>query len=153
VTEPNDSRSFRRPESVLVIIHTAALECLLLERVEPAGFWQSVTGTLDWDETPAAAAAREVREETGLDPARLRDASVTRRFPILPAWRARYAPDVTENTEHLWYLELPEREPVTLDPAEHRAYRWLPLDFAIEAATSWTNREGLERLAQERSAR
>jgi dihydroneopterin triphosphate diphosphatase len=153
VTEPHDPRSFRRPESVLVIIHTAALQCLLLERVEPAGFWQSVTGTLHWDETPAAAAAREVREETGIDPTGLRDAAVTRRFPILPAWRARYAPDVTENTEHLWYLELPERQPVTLDPAEHRAYRWLPIDFAIDFATSWTNREGLERLARERSAR
>jgi hypothetical protein len=37
---------------------------------------------------------------------------------------------------------------VTLDPKEHRAYRWLPFDFAIETATSWTNREGLERLGR-----
>lgn len=136
-----------------MIVHTTDLECLLLERVEPEGFWQSVTGTLHWDETPAEAAAREVREETGLDPAGIRDASVTRRFPIRPEWRSRYAPDVTENTEHLMYLELPERQVVTLDPAEHRAYRWLPLDFAIESTTSWTNREGLERLARERDAR
>jgi dATP pyrophosphohydrolase len=149
VTErASDRHRYRRPESVLVIIHTPKLECLLLERVEPAGFWQSVTGTLDWGETPAEAAAREVREETGLDPTGLRDAGITRRFPILPEWRSRYAPDVEENTEHLWYLELPERRPVTLDPKEHRAYRWLPFDFAIETATSWTNREGLERLGR-----
>lgn len=119
----------------------------MLERVAPAGFWQSVTGTLRWRETPAAAAAREVLEETGIDPAGLCDASVTRRFPILPEWRSRYAPGVTENTEHLWYLTLPERPAVTLNPAEHRDYRWLPLDEAIEIASSWTNREGLERLA------
>jgi dATP pyrophosphohydrolase len=154
VTDPSGgSSAFRRPESVLVVVHTQKLECLLLERVEPAGFWQSVTGTLGWTETPAAAAAREVVEETGLDPANLRDAAVTHRFPILPEWRSRYAPDVTENTEHLWYLELEDRKPVTLDPSEHRACKWLPLDQAIETATSWTNREGLERLGRERTAR
>jgi dATP pyrophosphohydrolase len=145
---PQATDRYRRPESVLVIVHTRALECLLLERVNPEGFWQSVTGTLGPDETAAAAAAREVREETGLEPAGLQDASVTRRFPILPAWRSRYAPDVTENTEYLWYLELPDRQPVALNSAEHRAYRWLPLDDAIATATSWTNREGLERLGR-----
>jgi dATP pyrophosphohydrolase len=148
VTEPREGeRRFRRPESVLVIVHTIALECLLLERVEPAGFWQSVTGTLRWDESPAEAAARELVEETGIDPVGLRDAGVTRSFPILPAWRERYAPDVAENTEHLWYLRLPVRVPVTLDPREHLAFQWLPLEAAIAAATSWTNREALERLA------
>lgn len=119
----------------------------MLERIEPAGFWQSVTGTLRWDETPAETAAREVREETGLDPCGLRDAAVSCRFPILPAWRSRYAPDVSENTEYLWYLELPATQPVTLNPEEHIAYRWLALDQAIEVATSRTNRQGLERLS------
>jgi dATP pyrophosphohydrolase len=152
VTEaPTESAAFRRPESVLVIVHTTARECLLLERIEPAGFWQSVTGALHQGESPAEAAARELREETGLDPAALRDSGITRRFPILPAWRARYAPGTEHNTEHLWYLELPERQRVTLNPAEHRAFRWLPLDLAIEAASSWTNREGLERLVRPRA--
>jgi len=151
VTEAADQgHRFSRPESVLVVIHTQALECLLLERVEPSGFWQSVTGTLRWDETPGSAAAREVREETGLDAADLHDAGVTRRFPILPQWRRRYAPDVEENTEHLWYLELPERQEITLNPAEHRACRWLALGEAIETVSSWTNREALESLRHER---
>jgi dATP pyrophosphohydrolase len=142
-----EAQRYRRAESVLVIVHTPQLECLLLERVRPTGFWQSVTGSLEWDETPAAAAAREVREETGLEPTGLRDAGISRRFPILPEWRTRFAPDVTENTEHLWYLELPGRQPVTLNPAEHCDFRWLPLAEAIRSASSWTNREGLERLA------
>jgi dATP pyrophosphohydrolase len=136
----------RRPESVLVVIHTPDRQCLLLERIEPPDFWQSVTGTLHWDETPAACAAREVREETGLDPAGLRDAQRRRSFPILPAWRGRYAADVHENLEHLWYLELPAPEPITLNPREHRAYRWLPLEAAIAKVWSWTNREALEPL-------
>ncbi len=137
---------WRRPESVLVVIYTAALECLLLERARPRGFWQSVTGTLAWDETPAQCAAREVAEETGLEPAGLRDAHVQRSFPILPAWRARYAPDVTTNLEHLWYLELAARAPVRLRPEEHVAYCWLPLAEAVARVSSWTNREALERL-------
>ena len=61
LTDREARERYRRPESVLVIVHTASLECLLLERVSPEGFWQSVTGTLRWDETPPMAAARELR--------------------------------------------------------------------------------------------
>jgi dATP pyrophosphohydrolase len=138
---------YKRPESVLVVIHTRALECLLLERVEPPGFWQSVTGTLLWSETPAECAAREVREETGLEPTGLRDARARRSFPLLPAWRARYAPGVDTNVEHLWYLELPAVAPIRLEPREHVAFAWLPVAEAAAKVSSWTNREALERLA------
>ncbi len=137
---------FSRPESVLVVICTPRRECLLLQRVRPPGFWQSVTGTLRWDETPAAAAAREVREETGLDLAGLVDTKQTNRFPILPEWRDRYAPGVAENLEHLLYLQLPEICEVRLNAEEHVAYRWMGLEKAIGTVTSWTNREALERL-------
>ena len=139
---------FKRPESVLVVVHTRSGECLLLERAQPRGFWQSVTGSLAWGETAADCAAREVREETGLDPAGLRDARVLRTFPIIPAWRARYAPGVETNLEHLFYLELAAAQPVRLAPAEHVAYEWLPIEAAVRKASSWTNREAIERLAR-----
>ena len=59
--------TLKLPLSVLVVVHTKDLEVLLLERARRPGFWQSVTGSLDWLEEPLeAAAAREVREETGL---------------------------------------------------------------------------------------
>jgi dihydroneopterin triphosphate diphosphatase len=143
---------FRRPESVLVVVHTPGLDCLLLERVEPRGFWQSVTGTLRPDETPAECAARELVEETGLAPLGLRDAEVQRSFPILPAWRSRYAPGVDSNVEHQWYLEVPEVRAVQIEPTEHVAYLWLPVEAAIEKVASWTNREALQRLRDARLA-
>jgi dihydroneopterin triphosphate diphosphatase len=142
---------FKRPESVLVVVHTTELECLLLERVEPRGFWQSVTGSLRWDETPAECAARELAEETGLAATGLRDAQLQQTFPILPAWRSRYAPDIDSNLEHLWYLELPEVRAIELAPREHAAYLWLPIDGAIEKVASWTNREALARLKAQRA--
>ena len=143
---------FRRPESVLVVVHTPKLDCLLLERTEPRGFWQSVTGTLDWAETPANCAAREIGEETGLAPEGLRDAQIQNTFPILPAWRARYSPDVQSNLEHVYYLEVPEVRAVQLASGEHVAYLWLPVEAAIEKVASSTNREALQRLNDSRSA-
>jgi len=139
-------RPLKRPESVLIVVHTPSLECLMLERVDPPDFWQSVTGSLRWGETAADAAVRELAEETGLPPDGLVDAGIERRFAIMPAWRHRFGADVTENLEHWFYLETPAACEVTLNPAEHRRYRWLALEEAIELATSWTNREALERL-------
>ena len=138
--------TLRRPESVLVVIHTPEQYCLLMERVQPVEFWQSVTGTLHWDETPAETATREVFEETGLSAAGLVDGRLQQRFPLLAEWRTRYAADVTENLEHLWYLTVPAISPVTLNPEEHTSYQWLPLEDAIATVTSWTNRLGLEQL-------
>ena len=160
---------FKRPESVLVVVHTPRLQCLLLERVTPRGFWQSVTGTLRWGEGLTAAAVREICEETGLvcvapapdaagapgshvegvherHPPMLMQTTVSNRFPILPEWRHRYEPGVTENLEHLLYLELPETREVTLNAEEHVTYRWMGLEEAILKVTSWTNREALEGL-------
>jgi dihydroneopterin triphosphate diphosphatase len=135
---------------VLVVVHTPALDCLLLERVEPRGFWQSVTGSLRWAESPAECAARELGEETGLGSQGLRDAQIQRSFPILPAWRSRYAPGVDSNLEHQWYLEVPEMRAVDIEPTEHVAYLWLPIDAAIERVASWTNREALQLLKDSR---
>lgn len=136
---------WKRPESVLVLVHTADAQVLLLERLEPAGFWQSVTGSLEWGESAVAAAARELHEETGLE-GQLRDCRLQSRFPILPAWRARYAPDVAENREFVFAVCYPLPPPVRLNPAEHRDWCWLPAAAAAERAASATNREAIRRL-------
>lgn len=139
-------RSYKRPESVLVVIYTGAGEVLLLERCKPPGYWQSVTGSVGWDEQPREAAVREAREETGLELDRqLVDCERSNRFEILPAWRERYAPEARYNVEHVFLAQLPQPVPVTINPAEHHQAVWLPARQAALKASSYTNREAIER--------
>jgi dATP pyrophosphohydrolase len=133
------------PVSTLVVIHTPALDVLLLERADRPGYWQSVTGSQDEGETLAETAAREVMEETGIDARRhdLRDWNLQNVFDIYPVWRHRYAPGVTHNTEHVIGLRVPERLPVRLEPREHLAAEWVPWREAAERVFSWTNRKAI----------
>ena len=134
------------PVSVLVVVHSAGGEVLLLERASRAGFWQSVTGSLDRpDEAPADAALREVAEETGIvaRPGQLRKWNLRYTFEIYSQWRHRFAPGTTHNTEHMFSLELPQRVPVRLAPAEHVASRWLPWRDAAAQCFSWSNRDAI----------
>ncbi|MGF1642039.1 MAG: dihydroneopterin triphosphate diphosphatase [Thiotrichales bacterium] len=137
------TRRWKRPESVLVVVYTATADVLLLRRREPPDFWQSVTGSLEWGEDPRSAALRELHEETGIDGLELQDCRKSRRFPIIPPWRARYAPDTDENEEHVFSLRLAQRVPPTLNPAEHTEFLWLPRDAAAARVWSWTNRDAI----------
>ena len=139
------------PISVLVVVHTLAREVLLLERAHRPGYWQSVTGSLDWAEEPlAAAAAREVKEETAIDaPAGdLTRWNVAYRFEIYLHWRHRFAPGVTHNTEHVFGLALRERTAVSLAPDEHVAFAWLPWREAAQRCFSWSNRDAIHILGE-----
>ncbi len=113
----------------------------MMERTRPHGFWQSVTGSLRWGESAAAAAARELSEETGLCNVRPVDLQRSVRFPIIPPWRARYAPEARFNHEHWFLLVLPARRMIRLNRSEHRQYRWMPPAQALRRASSWTNRQ------------
>ena len=133
------------PVSTLVVIHTPALEVLLIERADRPGFWQSVTGSQDPGESLPQTAAREVREETGIVVAEgeLRDWQVTNVYEIFPVWRHRYAPGVTHNTEHVFSLCVPPGTPVRLAPGEHLRHRWLPFAEAAGEVFSWSNRQAI----------
>jgi len=134
------------PVSVLVVVHTAQGDVLLLERAARPGYWQSVTGSLDRpDEPPAAAALREVREETGIEapPQDLRSWNLAYTFEIYAQWRHRFAAGTTHNTEHVFSLALPGRVPVTLAADEHVASQWLPWREAAERCFSWSNRDAI----------
>lgn len=144
-------KTFKIPESVLVVIHTPELEVLLIERTGHAGFWQSVTGSRDTLEEPfLQTAMREVMEETGIHaPAgQFVDWSVANTYEIYPAWRGRYAPGITHNTEHVFSLCVPRHTAVTLSAREHMAYRWLPHLEAADLCFSPSNAEALLLLPQ-----
>ena len=145
------SRPWKIPESVLVVIHTPALDVLLIRRADASEFWQSVTGSKDTaDEPLALTAAREVAEETGIRcgegtalASQLVDWQLRNIYEIYPGWRARYEPGVTHNTEHLFGLCVPERLAPTLDPREHTAWQWLPYREAADACFSPSNAEAI----------
>jgi dATP pyrophosphohydrolase len=140
---------FKLPESVLVVVHTAQLQVLLLERAAQPGFWQSVTGSREPDDRDLEATARrELVEETGLAVGALTDWKLTNRYEIWPQWRARYAPDVTHNTEHVFGFLVPEIAVATLDPAEHTRQVWLPWQEAMGKVFSPTNRDAIWQLSR-----
>lgn len=144
------SRIHKIPESVLVVIHTPALDVLLIRRAD-AGTWQSVTGSKDAPDEPfVITAIREVAEETGIDcthgsalHAGLRDWGLENVYDIYPRWLHRYPPGVTRNTEHVFGLQVPSGTAITLNPREHTAWRWLPWQAAADECFSPSNAEAI----------
>jgi dihydroneopterin triphosphate diphosphatase len=139
---------FKIPVSVLVVIHSADQQVLLIERADAPGFWQSVTGSQEPGESLRETAVRELMEETGLD-ARdhtLTDWNMRNQFEIFPRWQHRYAPGVTHNSEHVFGLCLPEPAPVLLAQREHLDQIWLPHEQAAERCFSWSNAAAIRRL-------
>jgi dATP pyrophosphohydrolase len=151
---PDAVRRFKVPESVLVVIHTAELSVLLLERADAPGFWQSVTGSKDAPDEPLVdTCIREVAEETGIvvgSPAvplaRLVDWQLANVYEIYPVWRHRYAEGVTRNTEHVFGLEVDEGTAVRLAPREHVAFAWLDWRAAADRCFSPCNAEAILQL-------
>ena len=144
------------PESVLVVIFSADLQVLLLERADKPGFWQSVTGSKDTlDEVLRETAIREVFEETGLQigspgipESALVNWNLSNVYEIYPVWRHRYAEGVTHNTEHVFGLLVPPDIPVRLAEREHLQYRWLSWREAADQCFSPSNAEAILQLSR-----
>ena len=145
---------FKIPESVLVVVHTAALDVLLIARADQPGFWQSVTGSKDDEaETLLDTCVREVGEETGIvigsaevPRGALVDWNLVNVYDIYPVWRHRYAPGVTRNTERVFGLRVPRDIAVRLAPREHLAFAWLDWKAAADRCFSPSNAEAILQL-------
>ena len=142
------AEGYKLPVSVLVVIHTADLQVLLLERADRPGFWQSVTGSQEAGETLRQTARREVYEEAALeaDDFELVDWRRENRYEIYLRWRGRYAPGITHNTEHVFGLRLPGTLPVKLAAREHLQLMWLPWRDASDQVFSSSNADAIREL-------
>ncbi|MCL1037305.1 dihydroneopterin triphosphate diphosphatase [Shewanella submarina] len=142
---------YRQPVSVLVVVYSPDGRFLLLERCYPKGVWQSVTGGVEWGETPRQSAIRELWEETGICISQaqleLKDHCSQTRYTIMPQWQSRYAPDTKENTEHLFSVCVPQNIDVVLAEQEHTSYCWLDAAEAMDKVFSATNRQAIAAIA------
>ena len=136
---------YKTPESVLVVMHSPDMQVLLLERAANPGYWQSVTGSREGNESLQDTARREVHEETGIlaNLNTLVDWRLTNRYEIFPEWRHRYAPGVLHNTEHVFSLCLPRASQIRISSSEHTAFDWLDMDVAAQRCFSWSNRDAI----------
>ena len=142
------SLKYKNNQSVLVVIYAeSTYRVLMLQRQDDPSFWQSVTGTLETNETPRETAIREVWEEVGLkieeNSTALFDCKESIEFEIFPYFRYKYAPNVTHCREH-WFLLAMEQE---FEPrlSEHLAYQWVSPEKAIQMTKSSNNAEAIRK--------
>lgn len=110
-----DDAALRPLRHAIVAVINDGDETLLIERGRNdtyPGYWSSVTGSLDGDESQQAALVREALEEVGL---RVR--------PVRKLWES-----VTRGAHfvlHWWLCELDGPRDITPQPEEVEAARWV----------------------------
>jgi 8-oxo-dGTP pyrophosphatase MutT (NUDIX family) len=142
----------RRPEEVAVVVRRpgpAGFEYLVVLRSpQKLGYWHLVAGGVEWEEDPAAAAARELAEETGLaaEPTAL---GATLAYDLAgdpESVRVRFPPGTTSITVWPFLADAPSGWEPTLDD-EHVEHRWLDADGAAALLLYPEPREAVRRAA------
>jgi len=146
---------YKQPISTLVVIYTADLQVLLLKRADFPDAWQSVTGSVEGNESLRDTAMREVFEETSIDLRQslpenwfFSDWNMSSEYSIYEQWRYRYPPGTANNKEHVFSLQLPHPVAITLSVLEHTDYQWLDWQAAAEIVFSPSNAEAIRLLSR-----
>ncbi len=140
-----------RGDQEIVVVVRRGPEFLVLRRApEKLGYWSLVAGGLEPDETPSAAARRELFEETGLE-GEVRPLPVSLSYSLRddpPAIRARYAPGIETVTVHAFVVDAPAKWEPMLD-AEHDLHEWCDLDEALELLVYDATKDAVRAAAKE----
>ena len=142
------SKKYKIPVSSLIVVHTKKMDILLLHRQDKEGYWQSITGSLEENEKPIDAAKRELYEETGINHQDfpIEDWKFSQTYNIYDHWRHRYAPGVSSNIEHVFSVELPKKIAIKISPLEHKDFKWVSINEAIDKVFSSSNAKALKML-------
>lgn len=139
----NPEASSKSISCIVYCRRDGVLQILMMKRVErDGGWWQSVTGMMDANETIHETAQREVFEETGIT-GKLLDLEYDHIFalPVVDS-----SQPLRLINEHCLGLEVEKHDGVKLNPAEHDEFTWVDVNTA-KAMTPWDGmRIALDRL-------
>jgi lipoyl(octanoyl) transferase len=132
-------------ETVSVTVVRADGRILLLRRApDRGGFWQQVTGRLEPGESPAEAARRELREETGAGVA-VAPLGYVHGFALGPSLSDRLGGGLRTGRETAFVARVPEGFEPRLSE-EHRSSGWFTPEEAV-AVVPWAGLRRAIRLA------